>query len=323
MNHLYFYLRVSHLDSANSGIGIETQKAVCSEWWSFQRKTGHYLDHRLGLGGVTYRATEMHDDRNDAFYIDEHVSASKTPFLKRKAGSMLWLRMVPGDVIVFPYLDRAFRNLGDFVTTVKMFQDKGIAVIFLNPPVDLSSIWGKAMASIFAVFAQIDSELKSQRSKEVWALPHVYRKRRRLGWKPVKGKPALPDIWERFIGLELIRAWRFDAPGPKPKSMFSQTKMRKLLELVQAHMENREPYKVCDGRVHWTATRICKWILKKTARRVLKLPGMFDGIDPRCVEAVEKELWRYRELTIEALSHDQIPLSMREKFAKRTTPGTA
>src|SRR6185369_7093710 len=108
-------------------------------------------------------------DTTDGIFVDETVSAYKVRLLRRPAGARLGSILQPRDLVVFPRLDRAFRGVGDFAVTVERWMKASVLIQFVNPQVDLTTAYGMAFAQIAAVFAQLESSLKSERLKEAQA----------------------------------------------------------------------------------------------------------------------------------------------------------
>ena len=88
----YPYLRVSHQDSARSGLSPETQLARCHQYFE--------------LRGLVEQGVRFYDDE---LLYDPAVSARHVPFLDRKMGRKLQRMLQPGDHVIFAHLDRASR----------------------------------------------------------------------------------------------------------------------------------------------------------------------------------------------------------------------
>lgn len=287
MPNVYGYCRVSHEDSSESGLGVEAGLYSLGAWWKYQRDAGRFREFAWGAQGwrgerVEPKAEGVIRDRNpiskfdrgqdttDGLFVDEAVSAYKIRLAKRPAGARLAAALKPGDMVVFARLDRAFRGVSDFTVTVERWMKRGIHCVFINPMVDMTTAYGMAFAQVAAVFAELESALKSERLKEAQA-----RGRERgqkmgrhtsFGWKQdgwttrlvngiFKRVPVMvPDNQER----EEVR--RIVDMHDNLDLSFADIADR--LEATRALQENREPwprapYKGSENR-KWNASRCFK-----------------------------------------------------------------
>ena len=205
----------------------------------------------------------------------------KVRLLHRPAGARLAALQQPGDMVVFPRLDRAFRGVSDFAVTVDRWMKAGILIQFVNPQVDLTTAYGMAFAQIAAVFAQLESAIKSERLKEAQA-----RGRERgqkmgrfasFGWKQngwttrivegvAKQVPVMvPDEEER---QEIARLVKLRAAG------HSFATIAEMLELEAAGRQGRKPWPRAPhpGSVNrrWDTNRVYKAF---KARKRVPMPG--------------------------------------------------
>lgn len=70
------------------------------------------------------------------------------------------------DVLLVTRLDRLCRSLGDFVTILERSAKHGWMLVMLDPIVDTTTPYGKAMAQMAGVFAELEGALISQRTRE-------------------------------------------------------------------------------------------------------------------------------------------------------------
>lgn len=100
------------------------------------------------------------------------------------------------DGFVVTRLDRMSRSVHD---ASKIFQEAnkhGFVVVMLDPMVDTSTPYGLAFAQVAAVFAQLERDLISQRTKEALA------EKRRMGI--VGGRPSeLPPELDERIAMDI------------------------------------------------------------------------------------------------------------------------
>ncbi|WP_315636995.1 MULTISPECIES: recombinase family protein [Microbacterium] len=102
-------------------------------------------------------------------YVDHGVSGTK---ISRPA----WDNMLdeerglqPGDTLVVWKLDRLGRNSGHVITTIETLVSRGIHVRTLDG-IDTTTTTGKAMMGMLAVFAQMERDFNSERTRA--ALDH-------------------------------------------------------------------------------------------------------------------------------------------------------
>jgi DNA invertase Pin-like site-specific DNA recombinase len=141
------YLRVSTDEQANSGAGIEAQRAaILSE------------AERRGWAGADVQWIE------DAGYSGKDT---------RRPGIRLALEVLKrGEAagLVVAKMDRLSRSLLDFTQIMAEAQRQGWALVALDCPADPSTPTGEAMASILATFSQLERRLIGQRTREALAV---------------------------------------------------------------------------------------------------------------------------------------------------------
>lgn len=147
------YVRVSTDGQAEKGASLGAQKyAIADE--------------------CSRRGWELVDIAEDA------LTAKRT---KHRPGLEYCLKALDAgefDGLVVARLDRAFRSLGHFAETLDRSDRKGWQMVLLDPPVDTSTPFGRAMAGMAAVWAELERALIGQRTREGMA------EKARLGtWK--------------------------------------------------------------------------------------------------------------------------------------------
>lgn len=173
----YGYLRVSHDDSAASGLSPEAQAQAVETFYRYLKTQPQYA--RLKWGGMVY---------------DESISAFKQPFVCRPEGAKLNAKLQPGDQVIIARMDRGFRNLRDFGATLDNWKGRGIGLHLCDMVLSMDSPTGQAMAGMLAVFAQWEAAVTSERTKAVM-------RRLRAEGRKVNGR--LPKA------LKMVRTWRF------------------------------------------------------------------------------------------------------------------
>lgn len=94
--------------------------------------------------------------------IEEHASG-KT--VKRRQLANLFRAMRPGDAIVVWKLDRLGRTLTGVLEVVERIKSEGVELISLTEQIDTNSAMGRAFIQIALVFAELERNLISERTK--------------------------------------------------------------------------------------------------------------------------------------------------------------
>jgi len=92
-------------------------------------------------------------------------SEKKSAQARRIEFEKLLLHCRKGDTIVIWKLDRLARSVKDLLQWNDQFQERGIHLRILNPPVDTSDALGKAFFTLTATFAQLERDLISERTR--------------------------------------------------------------------------------------------------------------------------------------------------------------
>lgn len=136
------YSRVSTDEQRDLGTSLEGQAKVCEEFYR------NHLDPNEFLW--------------KGILNDESVSATKRPLFERPQGQMI-LTLRPGDVVIFPVFDRAFRTMRDFVLSVPVLQKLGIKVHLLDFPIDINTPEGQYMLAMRAATAEFEAKMIARR----------------------------------------------------------------------------------------------------------------------------------------------------------------
>jgi DNA invertase Pin-like site-specific DNA recombinase len=134
------YVRVSTSEQAESGAGLEAERAAILAEAS-----------RRGWEHVEF----IEDSRLSARSVNRRGLRLALGSLKRSEAS----------VLVVSKMDRLSRSLG----SMQRAQREGWALVALDSPADLTSPSGEAMAGVIAVFAQLERRLIGQRTREALA----------------------------------------------------------------------------------------------------------------------------------------------------------
>jgi DNA invertase Pin-like site-specific DNA recombinase len=134
------YCRVSLEKQAVRGLSLEAQKSTIA-------------------AEVERRGWELVDVAGDT------ASGKST----RRSGLIQAIRKIEAgeaDALVVARLDRLSRNMADFGDLLNRADKGKWALVVMDPPVDLTTPFGRAMAGMGAVFAQLERELIAQRTRE-------------------------------------------------------------------------------------------------------------------------------------------------------------
>lgn len=142
---VYGYVRVSTIQQAAEGESLETQK----------RQVISYAESR-GFSLIS-----------ENVYIEKGVSGGDE-FNTRPQGSRLISVLTAGDVLIFPKLDRGFRNTRDALNTLHVLKEKGVSVHSIDLGGDVTGNGvGAIIFTILSAFATFEKERIASRIKEV------------------------------------------------------------------------------------------------------------------------------------------------------------
>lgn len=150
-----------------------------------------------------------HAHREIDEFMELQVSSRRSP--KERQLDVLLARLEPGDTLMVSELSRLGRSVGEIITTVDTLVKKHIRLIAIKEGIRLEgrhNLQTKVMVTLFGLFAEIERELISLRTKEALAAARVAGKRLgrppgRLGISKLDGKEA--DI-RRLVALHVSKA---------------------------------------------------------------------------------------------------------------------
>jgi DNA invertase Pin-like site-specific DNA recombinase len=225
------YIRVSSEEQADSGLGLEAQR---------QRIAAYCIMKGLHLAEV---------------FEDPGVSGGK-PLASRPAGSRLLAAAKKGKVLVIvAKLDRMFRSVADAATVIADFDRKGIQLVAIQEGFDMSSPYGRAMAQMASVFAELERAMIRERTRSAMSVKRS-RGERISGHAPygsdfgADGRLVANDREQQLIvRMRELRAEgmsfrgiasRLDSEGVPPKRgrRWDHTTVKSILERNQAIRES-------------------------------------------------------------------------------------
>ena len=142
-------------------------------------------------------------------FMELRVSSRRSP--KERQLDVLLTRLEPGDTLIVSELSRMGRSVGEIITIVNTLMKQRIQVVAIKEGIRLEGrqdLQTKVMVTLFGLFAEIERELISLRTKEALAAARAAGKRLgrppgRLGHSKLDGKEA--DI-RRLLGLHVSKA---------------------------------------------------------------------------------------------------------------------
>jgi len=189
MRNALGYVRVSTDEQAERGLGLEAQR---------QRIRAY---------------CEMKGVRLSTIFEDPGLSGGK-PLGSRSAGGRLLAearRTKP--VVVVARLDRLFRSVADAAQTIADFDKKGIELAAIAEGFDMTSPYGRAMAQMASVFAELERAMIRERTKAAMNVKRGRNERMShnvpFGWDQAsQGLLVRNDKEQKAIAL--MRGWRKD-----------------------------------------------------------------------------------------------------------------
>ena len=205
---VYAYARVSTISQAEEGDSLETQV----------RQVLAYASSR----GLTLL--------EDAVFVEKGVSGGQE-FNSRPEGARLLASLTSGDIVIFPKLDRGFRNTRDALNVLHTLKERGVSVHSIDLGGDVTGNGvGAIIFTILSAFATFERERIASRISEVKqtrkAQGYFVGGRRGFGFDVVDGKKVPNDAEQRLIetmremraagqSLLAIHRWLNDEQGVK------------------------------------------------------------------------------------------------------------
>src|SRR5262249_55914494 len=135
------YIRVSSEEQADSGLGLEAQR---------QRIRAYCEMKGLSLATI---------------FEDAGVSGGKA-LATRPAGAQLMAEAKKNKpVLVVAKFDRLFRSVADAAQTIADFDKRGIELVAIAEGFDMTNPYGRAMAQMASVFAELERAMIRERTK--------------------------------------------------------------------------------------------------------------------------------------------------------------
>jgi DNA invertase Pin-like site-specific DNA recombinase len=236
------YIRCSHVDSEESGLGLEQQ------YQSVMR----YADSLAAKRGMT-----VHPE----LFYDLSVSAFHNKLEEREGGKRLLGEVKSGDQIVFYRCDRAFRIPSDAAVMAEELKKKNIGMHLVDANIDSMSDFGTLWLTMLAVFASLESQIKSVRNKEVAS--ELRASGRPIGTTPFHCKVVVRNgvkkLKHDFEAMKwMAAAWMMqkvgytlDQTSDVLHSYWSQLKRKKPIGTGRRPRESWDRYRCRFGRIRF------------------------------------------------------------------------
>lgn len=135
------YVRVSTEEQADSGLGLEAQR---------QRIAAY----------CTLKGIELVE-----VFADEGVSGGKALATRPAGAKLLATARKTKAVVISAKFDRLFRSVADAANTIADFDKKGIELVAISENFDMTNPFGRAMAQMASVFAELERKMIGERTK--------------------------------------------------------------------------------------------------------------------------------------------------------------
>jgi len=206
---VYGYVRVSTVVQAREGESLETQR----------RQVVSYADSK-GL--------ELPQEN---VYVEAGVSGSME-FRARPEGGKLYDKVQSGDMVVFPKLDRAFRNTRNALNVLHELKERGVSVHFIDLGGDVTGNGvGAIVFTILSAFASFERDRIAARIREVKQLKKAQGKftggKRAFGYDVIDGV-KIPREDEQAVIQEMLAMRKAGATYRGIADWMAQTQERKM-----------------------------------------------------------------------------------------------
>lgn len=140
------YIRVSSEEQADSGLGLEAQRQRIVAYCTMK---GLHLAHT---------------------FEDPGVSGGKALSTRPAGAALLTMARDRKAVVVVAKFDRLFRSVADAATTIADFDRKGIELVAISEGFDMTNPYGRAMAQMASVFAELERAMIRERTKSAMSV---------------------------------------------------------------------------------------------------------------------------------------------------------
>lgn len=198
------YLRVSHVDQAESGLGLAAQRTALQE------------------------RAERRGDVLERVYEDHALTGRN---MKRPALQECLSDMRAGEALMFAKIDRVARSVHDFSGLIKRADKEGWVIICLDPDLDLSTPNGRLVANVLASVAQWESEIIGQRIREALAAKTDRGEKLGRPWMPPETAEKIRELRAQKLTYRAIceRLTAEGVPTPRGGSVWRPSSLEAVL----------------------------------------------------------------------------------------------
>lgn len=225
---VFGYVRVSTVTQAREGESLEAQRKQV----------------------ISYAASKGLELSDSNVFVEAGVSGS-IEFALRPEGKRLLDLVQAGDMIVFPKLDRAFRNTRDALNVLHEMKAHGVHIHFIDLGGDVTGNGiGAIVFTILAAFATFERERIATRIREVKQLKKAQGKftggKRAYGYDVIDGiKVARED--EQLV-IDEMRGLRNQGMSYRHLETWARNNRQLDLSFMGIrHVLNADPSHQCDG----------------------------------------------------------------------------
>lgn len=185
---VYGYARVSTLTQAREGESLEAQRRQVK----------------------SYAVSKGFELSDEGVYVEAGISGG-IEFEQRPEGSKLFQLVQAGDLIIFPKLDRAFRNTRNALNVLHEMKERGVHIHFIDLGGDVTGNGiGAIIFTILSAFATFEKERIATRIREVKQIQKAQGKfmggRRAFGFDIVDGvKVIKPEEQKVIIKMKKLK----------------------------------------------------------------------------------------------------------------------
>ncbi len=193
------YVRVSSEEQADSGLGLEAQR----------QRIGDYCK----LKGLELAEVFEDAGASGGKPLESRPAGERLPATARKSKA----------VVIVAKFDRLFRSVADAAVTIADFDRKGIELVAIAEGFDMTNLYGRAMAQMASVFAELERGMIRERTKAAMGVKRNRGERisrhAPFGWEFGPAGKLVENAAEQE-GIRLMRLLRAGGKGYEEIAVF-------------------------------------------------------------------------------------------------------